>query len=54
MWAFYLAGAEMGFRHGRLMVFQAQLARWPGAVPLTCDDLYAAPSRRPAERSLRA
>jgi len=54
MWEFYLAGAEMGFRHGRLMVFQIQLAHRCDAVPLTRDYLYAEPSRRPAERSLRA
>lgn len=40
MWEFYLAGAEMGFRHGRLMVFQLQLAHQPDAVPLTRDYLY--------------
>ena len=44
----------MGFRHGRLMVFQIQLARWQGAVPLTRDYLYAQPSHLPAEQSLRA
>ena len=54
MWEFYLAGAEMAFRHGRLMVFQIQLAHRQGAVPLTRDYLYAQPSHLPAERSLRA
>jgi cyclopropane-fatty-acyl-phospholipid synthase len=54
MWEFYLAGAEMGFRHGRLMVFQIQLAHRPDAVPLTRDYLYAQPPERAAERSLRA
>lgn len=53
MWEFYLAGAEMGFRHGRLMVFQLQLAHRPDAVPLTRDYLYrqrhpAAVDARPA------
>lgn len=43
MWEFYLAGAEMGFRHGRLMVFQLQLAHRPDAVPLTRDYLYQKP-----------
>ncbi len=35
MWEFYLAGAEMGFRHQGLDVFQIQLARRQEAVPLT-------------------
>ncbi len=39
MWEFYLASAEMAFRHGRLMVFQLQLAHRPDAVPLTRDYL---------------
>ena len=37
MWEFYLAGSEMGFRHGGLMVFQLQLARQVDTVPLTRD-----------------
>lgn len=37
MWEFYLAACEMLFRNGRLMVFQLQLAREPGAAPLTRD-----------------
>jgi cyclopropane-fatty-acyl-phospholipid synthase len=52
MWEFYLAGAEMGFRHGRLMVFQLQLAHRPDAVPLTRDYLYRKPS--PAAIDLRS
>ncbi len=52
MWEFYLAGAEMGFRHGRLMVFQLQLAHRPDAVPLTRDYLYRKPS--PAAMDLRS
>jgi len=39
MWEFYLAGAELGFRHGGHMVFQIQLAKKRGAVPLTRDYL---------------
>jgi cyclopropane-fatty-acyl-phospholipid synthase len=35
MWEFYLAGAEMAFRHGGSMVFQMQLARKQEAAPLT-------------------
>ncbi len=37
MWEFYLAGAEMTFRHRSLMVFQIQLAHRKTAVPLTRD-----------------
>lgn len=35
MWEFYLAGAEMGFRHQGLVVFQLQLAKRVDALPLT-------------------
>lgn len=35
MWEFYLAGCEMAFRSGPMMVFQIQLARRHDAVPLT-------------------
>ncbi|WP_338143052.1 cyclopropane-fatty-acyl-phospholipid synthase family protein [Silicimonas algicola] len=35
MWQFYLAAAEMAFRHGRQAVFQLQLAKEQTAVPLT-------------------
>ncbi len=37
MWEFYLAGAEMAFRHQDHMVFQLQLSRNVDAVPLTRD-----------------
>jgi len=37
MWEFYLAGAEMGFRYGRHMNFQMQLAKRVDALPLTRD-----------------
>lgn len=42
MWEFYLASAESGFRNGRLMVFQLQLARNRKAVPLTRDYIHDA------------
>ncbi|MHB8529554.1 MAG: class I SAM-dependent methyltransferase [Caulobacteraceae bacterium] len=35
MWEYYLAGAEMGFRYGGHMVFQLQLAKKIGVVPVT-------------------
>jgi cyclopropane-fatty-acyl-phospholipid synthase len=41
MWEFYLAGAELGFRHGGHMVFQIQLAKKRDATPLTRDYLLA-------------
>ena len=37
MWEFYLASSEMGFRFNGFMVFQVQLSRSIGAVPLTRD-----------------
>ncbi|MBP2227599.1 cyclopropane-fatty-acyl-phospholipid synthase [Azospirillum agricola] len=37
MWEFYLAGAELSFRTQGHMVFQIQLARSLGAVPLVRD-----------------
>ena len=52
MWEFYLAGAEMAFRHGRLMVFQIQLAHQRDAVPLTRDYLYTHGGAAPAEQPL--
>jgi cyclopropane-fatty-acyl-phospholipid synthase len=39
MWEFYLAGSEMSFRYGGLMVFQLQLAKRIDTVPLTRDYL---------------
>ncbi len=58
MWEFYLAGAELAFRHGGHLVFQMQMARSVDAVPLTRDyigeaertleppDIVAGPTRR--------
>jgi cyclopropane-fatty-acyl-phospholipid synthase len=40
MWEFYLAGCEMSFRYGGLMVFQLQLGKDLEAVPLTRDYIY--------------
>jgi cyclopropane-fatty-acyl-phospholipid synthase len=37
MWEFYLAGAEMAFRHDGQVVFQIQLTKRQDAVPLTRD-----------------
>jgi cyclopropane-fatty-acyl-phospholipid synthase len=35
MWEFYLAASEMAFRHQGMMVFQIQMARRAGIVPIT-------------------
>jgi len=37
MWEFYLAGAEMAFRHDGQVVFQVQLVKNQHALPLTRD-----------------
>ncbi|HSM95698.1 MAG TPA: cyclopropane-fatty-acyl-phospholipid synthase family protein [Rhizomicrobium sp.] len=37
MWEFYLAGAEMAFRHEGQVVFQVQLARKVDSLPITRD-----------------
>jgi cyclopropane-fatty-acyl-phospholipid synthase len=37
MWEFYLASSEMSFRHSGLMVFQLQLVKRQGVVPMTRD-----------------
>ncbi len=42
MWEFYLASAEASFRWSGLLVFQLQLARDVGAVPLTRDYIAGA------------
>jgi len=42
MWRYYLTASEMGFRAGRMCVFQIQLSRRATAVPLTRDYLYRA------------
>jgi cyclopropane-fatty-acyl-phospholipid synthase len=37
MWEFYLAASEMAFRQQGMMIFQAQLTRRQGVVPVTRD-----------------
>ena len=37
MWEFYLAAAEMAFREQAMMVFQIQLTKRQGVVPMTRD-----------------
>src|SRR5262249_26802815 len=42
MWEFYLAGCEMAFWHGGLVVFQMQLIKQPDALPITRDYMFEA------------
>jgi len=37
MWEFYLAASETAFREQAMMVFQMQLTRRQGVVPMTRD-----------------
>ena len=53
MWEFYLCVSEIAFRHRGHMVFQLQLARKVGAVPLTRDYIGEA-ERRVGMRRARA
>jgi cyclopropane-fatty-acyl-phospholipid synthase len=48
MWEFYLAGSETGFRYQQLMVFQIQLTKRVGTLPMTRDYMVD------RERRLRA
>lgn len=45
MWEFYLAASEMSFRKQNTMVFQIQLARRQGVVPITRDYIAAEEKR---------
>ncbi len=40
MWEFYLAASEMAFRYDKLMVFQLQLTRRLGALPVTRNYMF--------------
>ncbi len=44
MWRYYLIASEISFREGRQCVFQFQLSRQVGAVPVTRDYLYRSPA----------
>lgn len=48
MWDFYLASSEMSFRKQNMMVFQIQISKRQGVVPITRDYIAA------EERRLRA
>ena len=45
MWEFYLAAAEMSFREQALMVFQIQITKRQGVVPMTRDYIAAEEAR---------
>ncbi len=54
MWEFYLAAAEMSFRKQNMMVFQVQLTRRQGVVPMTRDYIGREEARlRGVERGQR-
>src|SRR5947208_1510297 len=51
MWECYLASSEMAFREQRMMVFQMQLAKRQGIVPMTRDYIAREESRLRARES---
>lgn len=54
MWEFYLACSEMAFREQNMMVFQIQLAKRQGVVPITRDYVARGEARlRQREQSRR-
>ncbi len=56
MWEFYLAASEMAFREQGLMVFQMQLTKRQGIVPMTRDYIEREDARlaRPGRRAAPA
>lgn len=52
MWDFYLAGSEMSFIEGEMMVFQIQLAKTHAAVPLTRDYIHRFEQAHPLEQTM--
>ena len=42
MWEFYLAACEASFRWSNLVVYQVQVAKCHGPVPVVRDYLYGA------------
>ena len=51
MWEFYLAASEMAFREQGLMVFQMQLAKRQGVVPMTRNYIARETARLRARES---
>jgi len=55
MWEFYLASSEMSFREQNMMVFQLQLTKRQGVVPITRDYIMREEARlRALENRSRA
>ncbi len=54
LWEFYLAVSEASFRWDDLVVYQVQLARHHGAVPVVRGYLYEAAAPRPVPDALSA
>ena len=54
MWEFYLAASEMSFREQNLMVFQIQLTKRQGIVPVTRDYIMREEQRLRAIDTKRA
>ncbi len=53
MWELYLAASEMAFREEGMMVFQIQMTKRQGVVPITRDYIHRAEARlRRAEKSM--
>jgi cyclopropane-fatty-acyl-phospholipid synthase len=53
MWEFYLAASEMAFREQNLMVFQIQLTKRQGVVPMTRDYIMREEQRLLAAEAAR-
>ena len=53
MWEFYLAASEMSFREQNLMVFQIQLTKRQGVVPMTRDYIMREEQRLTAAEGRR-
>jgi cyclopropane-fatty-acyl-phospholipid synthase len=53
MWEFYLAVSETAFRRNNMMVFQIQLAKRQGVVPITRDYIMHAEARLRARDTAR-
>ena len=52
MWEFYLAASEMSFRKQDMMIFQIQLTKRQGVVPMTRDYIGSEEARlRGVERN---
>jgi cyclopropane-fatty-acyl-phospholipid synthase len=53
MWEFHLAASEIAFREQAMMVFQLQLTKRQGVVPITLDYIAFESKRLPALEGAR-